>query len=52
MTILINERPDGVRLSYDRMAGFLATGQDPEALATARELDAKVEALMMAAAKR
>jgi hypothetical protein len=31
-TILIDERPDGVPLSYDRMASFLATYGSPEAL--------------------
>ncbi len=51
VTILIDERPDGVHVSYDRMASYLATYQESEALATARELDAKVEALMLAAVK-
>jgi uncharacterized protein (DUF302 family) len=51
VTILIDERPDGVHVSYDRMASFLDTYQESEALATARELDAKVEALMLAAVK-
>lgn len=51
VTILIDERPDGVHVSYDRMASYLATYQDSESLATARELDAKVEALMLAAVR-
>jgi uncharacterized protein (DUF302 family) len=46
VTILIDERPDGVHLSYDRMASFLAPYQNTEALKVARELDAKVEALL------
>ncbi len=50
VTILIDERPDGVHLSYDRMASFLAPYQNPAALNVARELDAKVEALLAAAA--
>jgi hypothetical protein len=45
-TILIDERSDGVHLSYDRMASFLATYQDAEALNVARGLDAKIEALL------
>ena len=50
VTILIDERPDGVHLSYDRMASFLATYGSPEALAVAQGLDSKVEALLVAAA--
>jgi len=50
VTILIDERSDGVHLSYDRMASFLASYGSPEALRVARELDAKVEVLLTAAA--
>jgi uncharacterized protein (DUF302 family) len=50
VTILIDERADGVRLSYDRMAAFLAPYGNAEALKVAQELDAKVEALLTAAA--
>jgi uncharacterized protein (DUF302 family) len=50
VTILLDERPDGVHLSYDRMASFLAPYGNPEALAVARDLDAKVEALLATAA--
>ena len=46
VTILIDERPDGVHLSYDRMASFLEPYGNAEALEVARELDAKVEALL------
>ena len=46
VTILIDERPDGVHLSYDRMASFLAPYENAEALKVARDLDAKVEALL------
>jgi hypothetical protein len=46
VTILIDERPDGVHLSYDRMASFLAPYQNAAALNVARELDTKVEALL------
>ncbi len=50
VTILIDERSDGVHLSYDRMASFLATYGSPEALKVAQGLDSKVEALLVAAA--
>jgi uncharacterized protein (DUF302 family) len=46
VTILIDERPDGVHLSYDRMASFLATYKNEEALKVAQDLDAKVEGLL------
>jgi uncharacterized protein (DUF302 family) len=51
VTILIDERPDGVHLSYDRMASYLAPYGNGEALKVARDLDAKVEVLLTAAAK-
>jgi uncharacterized protein (DUF302 family) len=50
VTILVDERPDGVHLSYDRMASFLASYGSPETLQVAQDLDAKVEALLVAAA--
>ena len=50
VTILIDERPDGVHLSYDRMASFLAPYESPEALKVARDLDSKVERLLATAA--
>jgi len=50
VTILIDERPDSVHISYDRMASFLAPYQNAAALNVARELDAKVEALLNSAA--
>jgi uncharacterized protein (DUF302 family) len=46
VTILVDERPDGVHLSYDRMATLLAPSGNPEALAVARDLDAKIESLL------
>ncbi len=46
VTVLIDERPDGVHLSYDRMASFLAGYGSPDALAVARDLDAKFERLL------
>jgi hypothetical protein len=50
VTILVDERTDGVHLSYDRMASFLATYESPEALKVAQGLDAKVETILVAAA--
>jgi len=50
VTILIDERPEGVHLSYDRMASFLAPYQNAAALNVARELDTKLEALFASAA--
>ena len=50
VTILVDERGDGVLLSYDRMASFLAPYGSPEALKVAQDLDSKVEKLLVAAA--
>jgi uncharacterized protein (DUF302 family) len=50
VTILVDERPDGVHLSYDRVASFLAPYGNMEASKVARKLDAKVEALLASAA--
>jgi uncharacterized protein (DUF302 family) len=49
VTILIDERAHGVRLSYDRMASFLSSYDNAEALETAQDLDLKVESLLTAA---
>ena len=49
-TILIDERSDGVHLSYDKMASFLSPYQNQAALKVAQDLDSKVEALLTAAA--
>src|SRR6266446_7654632 len=46
VTILIDERPDAVHLSYDRMASLLAPYENADALKVARELDAKIEGLL------
>jgi uncharacterized protein (DUF302 family) len=43
VTILIDERADGVHISYDRMASYLAPYGNADALKVARDLDAKVE---------
>jgi len=50
VTVLVDERPDGVRLSYDRMASFLAPYGNDEALKVALDLDAKIETLLTKAA--
>jgi uncharacterized protein (DUF302 family) len=46
ITILIDERADGVHLSYDRMASYLASYGNLAALEVARELDLKVERVL------
>src|SRR5580698_4402727 len=46
VTILVDERKDGVHLSYDRMASLLAPYRNAEALAVAQDLDAKIECLI------
>ncbi len=51
VTILIEERPDSVRISYDRMASYLAPYGNSDALKVARELDAQVERILTAAAQ-
>jgi uncharacterized protein (DUF302 family) len=50
VTILIDDRPDGVHLSYDKMESLLSSYGDMDALKVARELDAKVESLLAEAA--
>jgi hypothetical protein len=51
ITMLIEERPDGVRISYDRMASYLAPYGNSDALRVARDLDAKIEQILATAAK-
>jgi uncharacterized protein (DUF302 family) len=43
ITVLVDERADGVHISYDRMASLLAPYGNEDALSVARDLDAKVE---------
>lgn len=50
VTILVDERDDGVHLSYDFMASLLAPYGHPRALDIAKALDDKVEGLLQAAA--
>jgi uncharacterized protein (DUF302 family) len=51
VTVLIDQREDGVYLSYDLMASLLAPYESAEALAVARQLDDKVMALLTRAAE-
>lgn len=46
VTVLIDQRQDGVHLSYDEMASFLAPYGNAEALKIALDLDAKVKGLL------
>jgi uncharacterized protein (DUF302 family) len=50
VTVLIDERPDGVYLSYDTMSSFLAPYGNTDALRVAKELDSKIEKLLKHAA--
>jgi uncharacterized protein (DUF302 family) len=50
VTVLVDERADGVHLSYDRMASFLAPYENRDALEVARNLDKKIEDLLRQAA--
>ena len=51
ITLLVDERSDGVHLGYDKVASFLAPYGNAKALAVARDLDGKIEKLMRAAAE-
>jgi uncharacterized protein (DUF302 family) len=46
VTILVDERSDGVHLSYDKMASLLTPYGNPDALTVARDLDSKIEDLL------
>ena len=50
VTVLVDDRADGVHLSYDRMASLLAPYGNSDALEVARKLDTKVEDLLRQAA--
>ncbi|HEX4486223.1 MAG TPA: DUF302 domain-containing protein [Terriglobales bacterium] len=51
VTVLIDERPDGVHLSYDRMASLIASYGSVEASKVAETLDAKIEKLLESVAQ-
>ena len=46
VTILLDQRPDGVHVSYDKMESYLLSYGSLEALAVARDLDAKITTLL------
>jgi len=43
VTVLVDERPEGVRLSYDRMSSLLSSYENEKALSVARELDRRLK---------
>ena len=51
VTVLVDQRAEGVTLSYDLMASFLAPYGNAQASAVARQLDDKVLALLTAVAE-
>src|SRR5690349_3252395 len=51
VTVLIDERPDGVHVSYDKMESYLQPYDSAEALAVARNLDARITALLRECAR-
>jgi len=51
LTILVDERADGVHLSYDSMASLIAPYGSQPALAVAKDLDTKIECLLETAAR-
>jgi len=50
VTVLVDERADGVHLSYDTMVSFLAGYGNRDALQVAEDLDNKIETLLREAA--
>lgn len=50
VTVLVDERADGVHLSYDRIASFLVPYGNRDALQVAQTLDKKIEDLLRQAA--
>ena len=50
VTVLVDERRDGVHLSYDRMVSLLKAYGNADALRVAKELDDKVATLLSQAA--
>ena len=51
ITALVDERADGVHLSYDSMASLIAPYGSEPALAVTGDLDAKIESLLETAAQ-
>src|SRR3984885_6196795 len=50
VTVLVDEREDGVHLSYDKMVSFLSPDANQDALAIAHDLDHKIVKLLNDAA--
>jgi hypothetical protein len=46
VTVLVDQRPDGVHLSYIRLASLLSDCRIPGALTAARDLDSRIESLL------
>ena len=46
VTLLLDERRDGVQVSYDKMESYLLPYGSLDALAVARNLDAKITTLL------
>jgi uncharacterized protein (DUF302 family) len=46
VTVLVDERGDGVHLSYDKMTSLLAPYGNADALAVPQDLDSKIENLL------
>src|SRR5690349_15531093 len=46
VTVLIDERSDGVHVSYDKMESYLLRYGSSEAIAVARDLDTKITTLL------
>jgi uncharacterized protein (DUF302 family) len=46
VTVLVDERPDGVHVSYNKMESYLRPYGNSAALAVARNLDAKITTLL------
>jgi uncharacterized protein (DUF302 family) len=51
VSVLVDERPDGVHLTYDQMESLLAPYGNADVMAVARDLDSKVERLLREAAE-
>jgi len=49
VTILADERPDGIHLFYDRMTSLLAPYENSEAVEVAKALDRRVESVLITA---
>jgi hypothetical protein len=46
LSLLFDERADGVHISYDKLASYLAPYGNAEAMEVAQDLDRKIEKLL------